>query len=66
MNDGDDFSSLDSFLFDIFLLDEVEMISWRGDDIKESFIEEDEVKLSLYFFRVSFIESFPFINGECT
>jgi len=59
LNDGDDLSSFDSFLFDIFFLCQVEMISRRGNNIHEGFVEEDEIKLSLNFFWMSFIISLP-------
>lgn len=63
---GDDLSSFIFFLFDIFFLGEIEMVSWRGGDIHESFVEEDEVELSLNFFGMSFIKTLSLISKICT
>lgn len=66
LDDSNHLGSFNPFLFDIFFLSEIEMISWGSNNIHEGFIEENEIQLSLNFFRVSFVKTLSLIKKYFT
>ncbi len=54
LNDLDSLLSFESFLLDLFFLGDVEVVCWRGNNVKKGFVEENEIQLSFNFLRISF------------